>query len=208
MTGRLLIGALLATLSFATWHQRQRIDTLEATAMLPASVAPLTPLIGDDPLQHPTDLSAFQFRDHAIRPLAGFAIRARILSREDYRFDAGADLSPIDLALGWRRMADPSVYRQLNIRQHGRWYHYSWSGEPPIPLREIIESSANMHLIPANDAVRRVLERARAGGLVSLRGQLVEAVSNNGRRWRSSLSRADSGDGSCELVFVQHASLD
>ena len=33
-----------------------------------------------------------------------------MLSREDYRFDAGASLSPTDLALGWSAMANPDTY--------------------------------------------------------------------------------------------------
>ena len=51
----------------------------------------------------------FAFEGYQIRPLAQFAVRARVLGREDYRMDKEADLSPIDLALGWKQMADPAV---------------------------------------------------------------------------------------------------
>lgn len=36
-----------------------------------------------------------------LTPLASFNIRARVLSTENYYFGREADLSPIDLALGW-----------------------------------------------------------------------------------------------------------
>ena len=157
------------------------------------------------PVQTPTDKAAFAFEGYQIRPLAQFAVRARVLGREDYRMDKEAELSPIDLALGWKQMADPAVYGPLNITQGGRWYRYSWKDQPPIALQEIIESSANMHMIPANAAVHKVLKKAREGSFVQISGYLVEATNTQGWRWTSSLTRSDSGGGSCELVFVESA---
>ena len=157
------------------------------------------------PVQTPTDKAAFAFEGYQIRPLAQFAVRARVLGREDYRMDKEAELSPIDLALGWKQMADPAVYGPLNITQGGRWYRYSWKDQPPIPLQEIIESSANMHMIPANAAVLQALKKAREGRFIQISGYLVEATNTQGWRWTSSLTRSDSGGGSCELVFVESA---
>lgn len=156
---------------------------------------PLQERVGDAP--------EFGFAGHRLRPLAAFALEARVLGREDYRFGHEAALSPTDLALGWGRMADPSVYQRLDIRQGGRWYHYRWGNEgPPIPLPEIIRSSANMHLVPADPAVEAALERVRPDQTVRLRGWLIEVEGDTGWRWRSSLSREDSGDGACELIYV------
>ena len=157
------------------------------------------------PVQTPTDKAAFAFEGYQIRPLAQFAVRARVLGREDYRMDKEADLSPIDLALGWKQMADPAVYGPLNITQGGRWYRYSWKDQPPIAPQEIIESSANMHMIPANAAVLQALKKAREGRFIQISGYLVEATNSQGWRWTSSLTRSDSGGGSCELVFVESA---
>ena len=63
-----------------------------------------------------------------------------------------------------------------------------------------------MHLIPADDTVARDLARVREGQIVDLRGRLVEARRVDGWRWRSSLTREDSGAGACELVFVDSIS--
>ena len=138
-----------------------------------------------------------------VRPLADFALRARVLSRENYYLGDAAELAPWDLALGWRRMADPAVYGALNITQGGRWYRYSWPDAPPIALQEIIESSANMHMIAATPAVERALKKARAGDNIHITGKLVEVTHPSGWRWTSSLTRTDSGANSCELVFVE-----
>ena len=86
--------------------------------------------------------------------------------------------------------------------QSGRWYHYRWGAEgPPLPLAEIIRSSANMHLIPADENVARALARVSPGQTVRLQGWLVEARRDD-FVWRSSMSRDDSGGGACELVYV------
>ena len=126
-----------------------------------------------------------------------------MLSRADYSIDAGSDLVPTDLALGWQRMSDTAVIEQLDIEQSARFYTYRWQGNPPIPADEIIRSSANMHLIPADEDVRRDLDKVRQGSLIHLRGHLVYAERSDGFHWRSSLTREDTGGGACELVLVE-----
>lgn len=151
----------------------------------------------------PADTHPVRHGDFELLPLADFALQARVLSRHDYSLDAGSALSPIDLALGWGRMSDSTVLAALDIGQSARFYHYRWRREPPIPPPEIVRSSANMHLIPADETVARQLSRVRVGEVVSLSGQLVEARRADGWRWRSSLTREDTGAGACELFLVQ-----
>mgnify|MGYP006193093753 FL=1 len=90
---------------------------------------------------------------------------------------------------------------RLQISQSSRWYRYRWNEAPPIPLQEIIQSSANMHMIPADDAVAAALRRIEPGDRVRIDGWLVQ-VEDRDWRWRSSLTRDDSGGGACELVYV------
>ena len=59
---------------------------------------------------------------HRVTAVAEFSLQAKVLARERYRNDAEAALSPIDLALGWRRMSDQKVVDQIDISQYGRWY--------------------------------------------------------------------------------------
>ena len=141
--------------------------------------------------------------DSSIVPLAGFSLQARVLAREDYSFDAGAEFSPVDLALGWGPMAKPGMTEKLNVTQSSRWYRYSWDGNgPPIPLDEIISHSANMHMVPASNAVAESLKQVSEDDVIELNGWLIRIEKENGWRWQSSLSRDDSGDGACELVYV------
>lgn len=136
-------------------------------------------------------------------PLARFAVTAVVLGRERYRNDAGAKFAPVDLALGWGAMSEAAVINSLDISQSGRWYEYSWRNEPPVPVDEIVRSSANMHLVPANAEVRAALLKVKRHELVEFSGYLIEIRGENGWHWRSSTSRDDSGGGACELVWVE-----
>lgn len=161
-------------------------------------------LVSAEPRQSaPGNATPVPYGDFTLTPLADFEVEARVLSRKDYTFGTESALSPTDLALGWGRMSDSAVLAQLDISQSGRFYHYRWRDAPPIPLREIIRSSANMHLIPADDTVARAIDRVKVGQVVVLRGQLVAARRPDGWRWISSLTRNDSGAGACELVLVR-----
>lgn len=203
MTLKLRHAVIFAVLVWIFHASVERYKLRRAHETQPVSL--IATSFGVQPDQTDTTRPRFDFKEFHIQPLAEFSIRARVLSREDYMLDAGSKLSPMDLALGWQRMAESDVYKALNISQSGRWYRYSWHNTPPIPLQEIIESSANMHLIPASAGVERILQQAQEGRFIRLKGYLVEATRNDGWHWRSSLTRADSGGGSCELVFVEAA---
>jgi len=168
-------------------------SALPQPSLLPASAAVL-----QQDLRPVVELPLGEYTLHL---LAEFALDARVLARERYRLGREAELSPWDYALGWGRMADADIARQFTIRQSGRWYYWR-TDQLPIPQREVETSSANMHLIPANDQVRQALDGISAGDNVRLRGFLVEARGQDGWRWRSSLTREDTGDGACELILV------
>lgn len=161
-------------------------------------------LAPDVPLQTRFDTQppAIAFKDATLHPLAGFSLTARVLSRDDYHFDAESDISPTDLAFGWGRMSDSAVLHDIDISQGGRFYYWRTKAFP-IPRREIETHSANMHMVPADTMVAHELKRVRVGDVVSIEGMLVEADKANGWRWRSSLTRDDTGAGACELVYVQ-----
>jgi hypothetical protein len=145
----------------------------------------------------------FTFKGYRLTPLAGFRVEARVLGAEHYRLGRESDLSPVDLALGWGPMSDSSVISRLRISQGNRFYYYSWEGAPPIPPPDIVTHSANMHMIPADAMLEKRLEAVRPGNIVEIQGQLVAIEAKDGWRWRSSMSRSDTGNGACEVVWVK-----
>jgi hypothetical protein len=161
-------------------------------------------MVTETPYQVITDTSIIKiYEDYTVTELAKFRIKAKILSKKDYSFSREADLSPTDLALGWGKMSDEVVLDKINISQSGRFYRWRVDSFP-IPRKEIETHSANMHLIPANDAVANDINRVRKGEIIEMSGSLVEVVSNTDNwYWKSSLTRNDTGAGACELILVE-----
>lgn len=168
--------------------EQKRIDSIGAVA--------------EQPLQESADAPAIKRLGFEIQPVARYDIRAKVLSIEHYRSGRWAELSPMDFALGWGPMSDNAVIKQLNISQGSRWYHYSWSGAPPIEPALIIRNSANTHLVPADDHIKSSLLKVLKGEIVRLKGYLINVKHPDGGFWHSSLTREDSGDHACELMWV------
>jgi hypothetical protein len=155
------------------------------------------------PQQHAIDSGvAFDYNGYRLTPLADYSIEARVLSREEYRVGREADLSQTDFALGWGRMSDEAVLKNIDISQSNRFFFWRVQ-EFPIPQHELETSASNVHLIPADRAVARQLDAVRRGQVVQLQGYLVRADASDGWHWVSSLTRDDRGAGACELLYVR-----
>jgi hypothetical protein len=139
-----------------------------------------------------------------LKPLAFYTIQARVLAKMHYSGDDVSKLAPYDLALGWGRMSDTAVLERLDISQSNRFYRWQCWGNTPIPEKEMVTHSANNHLIPADDSIADKIAGLRVGSLVKISGFLVEANHPHAdHAWRSSLTRDDSGDGACEIIYVK-----
>jgi hypothetical protein len=166
-------------------------------------------LIASDPEQTGAAIGEkpFDYRAFHLRALAHFALDARVLHRRVYRYDHQAELVPVDLALGWGPMSDQRVLDRMKITQSMRFYWFEYKMPPPIPKEEIISHSTNVHIIPSTSAIASRCESLRTGSLVHLSGELVEATGPGIGTWRSSLSRTDTGNGACELMWVTDISI-
>ena len=164
------------------------------------------PVAPDLPVQEETDKNMFRFKEYSIYPLAGYHIRARVLSKKKYSFGREAELSPFDLALGWGRMSDEDVLEKIKVRQSRRFYFWS-TKKFPIPRREIEMNSANTHIIPSNEEIEDRLKEIRAGHIVEIKGHLVRVTAQDGWHWISSLTRKDTGAGACEVLFAESLDL-
>ncbi|MDX1352108.1 MAG: hypothetical protein R3254_03790 [Thiomicrorhabdus sp.] len=154
------------------------------------------------PYQGSATISSFRKGDYTYYPQADFQVEARVLSVSKYYFDQEARISPVDFVLGWGQMSDESVLQHIDIWQENRWYKWE-SQVMPIPKNEIIDSSANMHMIPDNQQVANQLKQIRNGDLVNIQGYLVDVRKSTGWKWKTSVSRSDSGAGACEVVYVK-----
>ena len=153
-------------------------------------------------------LASVTMDGYELTPRAEFEIRARVLARKDYSWGTEADLSPVDLALGWGVMSDQAVLDRIEISQGSRWYYTRYELPAPISEKEIIQNSGNMHMVPAQNRIRKKLKDVRVGDIVRLRGRLVDIDHPSGWHWRTSLSRDDTGSGSCEIVYLEEIEIE
>lgn len=195
---------LAVCIGYGVYKHASDRGTYEAPVSgMPAPAAPAL-IATAVPLQESLPPMEAMLRKDGFRmtPLARFNLTARVLSHKTYCCSGEDKLAPVDIAFGWGRMTRDTVLASLDISQGGRFYHYRWQGSPPIPPHEIAASSANMHLIPSSAAIEKTLRDVRAGQIVTLAGFLVRAENDRGFVWMSSLSREDTGNGACELVWV------
>lgn len=177
----------LAVLGWSPWRSK--------ASPLPGMLAPTEPIqaeIKEKPWQH---------GDYLITPLASYEVTARVLSKKDYSWDKSADISPVDLALGWGVMSDSEVLSDLRISQSGRWFYVYWQ-QATVDTTQVMTHSANTHILPATAEITRKVKAVKRNDVVHLKGYLVEVTKPEGFLWRSSLVRGDTGDGSCEILWV------
>jgi hypothetical protein len=180
--------ALLVLLAAAGCERRHPPGRIAPATPLQSAVAPGAP--------HHTH------GNYDITPLAHFHIEARVLSATRYWSDRESQLAPVDLALGWGPMSDSAVLDHISIAQMSRFYTWS-EHDAPIEQDDIESFSANMHIIPADAGVRAALLRAHKGDVVTIEGDLVQIQAPDGWAWASSLTRLDTGDGACEVVWAE-----
>ncbi|MBD3654161.1 hypothetical protein [Kangiella sp.] len=192
---KILLVVLLIVVVWGFWNYSREVS------LGPGVMAPEIPLQKnlDPPI-------SFNHQGFTVTKIANFRIKAKVLAKENYYFGREAEVSPTDLALGWGRMSDESILQHINITQSGRFYR--WRVESfPIPRREIETHSANMHLIPADEYVKHLIDDIREGEIIELSGSLVNVKAKDGWFWSSSLTRNDTGNGACELIWVDSLTI-
>jgi hypothetical protein len=170
----------------------------------------ITPVLASltAPLQKPLESASqnaqpFLLNEYILQPKAEIHFSARLLGKERYRLGRESDLSPYDFALGWGAMANPQVTDQIKITQSGRWFHWR-ADKLPITRKELEISASNVHIIPANEAVRDQMSRVGEGDIIQMSGQLVDVRSADGFFWNTSMTRQDVGAGACEILYATH----
>ena len=139
---------------------------------------------------------------------AHYRITARILSLERYRWDSLASLVPEDLALGWREMSDNRTLQSVEISQSNRFYYWRIRSGAPVSRGAIIGHSANTHIIPADVLIAQQLRGLRPGQTVTLSGDLVDGLRDDGASIHTSLSRTDTGAGACEIMLLREIEVE
>ena len=172
--------------------------------------------VEQEPLQSPIETAeSFEIQvprgTFTVTPLAHYSIAALVVSKKKYSTDWNAQLAPFDLALAWGDLALPENNRQVKYEQYSRWYRFKVEPDSSLSIDYIYKHSANTHLIPANSNVHRAIEQIQEKDVVLLEGYLVNLKGTYKNRtyfWNSSTSRADTGNGSCEVLYVKRIQIE
>jgi hypothetical protein len=163
-----------------------------------------------EPVQTATQRAPFQIDTRkgrvTLEPRATFDAAALVAGAERYRMDDGAFLCPVDLVMTWGKLPEEPYKSRVRYSQMTRFYFWR-TPTADIDLTYIQTHSANMHMIPASDNVRRALLAVDDGDRVRVRGLLVNALGKDGFTWNSSTTRQDDGPGACELVWVEEIQI-
>jgi hypothetical protein len=163
-----------------------------------------------EPIQASTDRHPFEIETRkgkvTLDPRASFDASAVVTGDEHYRFDDGAFLVPVDLVMTWGKLPEEPYKSKVSYGQITRYYFWRTKGWD-LDLHYIKTHSANMHMIPADDNVRRALLAVGTGDAVRVRGLLVNAQREDGFHWKTSITREDDGPGACELVWVEEIQI-
>ena len=156
------------------------------------------------PEQLPLDQAqSFKMNNFEVTPLASYRLTAKLLGREHYRWDGQAEVAPVDLAVAWGPLSDESALALIDFDHRSRWLFWN-PGESPLSNEVIGLHTANVHIIPADDSILKTIKQSRIGDVVAFSGALVRVDGAGGWSWKSSLSRNDTGNGACELMWVDH----
>ncbi len=140
-----------------------------------------------------------------LKPVAEYSISAVVVGKKTYSYGWQAQLAPVDLALAWGNLAEPSSEKYVTFNQSDRWYFFEYKDNSPLNGLYISTHSSNNHIIPANENINLAIKSIKENDKVALKGFLVNAqgkYENMDFWWITSLSRNDSGDSSCEVFYV------
>jgi len=88
---------------------------------------------------------------------------------------------------------------------------YKWREGSPVDHSYIISHSSNNHVIPVNENIYQAIKTIREKDRVVLKGWLVNlkgTYKGQTVTWNTSLSRTDTGNGSCELFYVSEVRIE
>ena len=139
-------------------------------------------------------------------PIAKYTITAKVVSKKKYSKGWDAKISPYDLALAWGNLAELHNKKYIKYNQILRFYFYEYSAECPFDKIYISAHSSNNHIIPANKNIYKAIKIIKKNYLIKLEGFLINIKGKYKGgivSWNSSLTRTDTGDGACELLYVK-----
>jgi hypothetical protein len=171
-----------------------------------------------EPLQRASERGAFtttiEGYTYTLTPRAAYEIAGLVVSqhRGDALFNLYHQADPgniRDVCVVWGEAVTNGSYRKVKFSSGEFTCSYSWSGALTPAFRP--EKASNNHLVPADRAIARRIGAIRVGDQIRMTGLLVDyTVTKDGQdvfSRRTSLTRGDTGNGACEILYVTGLSV-
>jgi hypothetical protein len=175
-------------------------------------------LIEGEPRQEPSDRPAFtapiKGYTYALVPRATYEIAGLVVSQHRgdalFNLDHEADPGNIrDVCVVWGESITNGSYRKVKFLSGEFTCSFSWSGDLTPAFKP--ETASNNHLLPADPSIARQIGAIHVGDQIRMTGLLVDyTVIQGGREIftrRTSLTRGDTGNGACEILYVTGLSV-
>jgi len=133
--------------------------------------------------------------------MAEYTIEGIVKSIAHYSDDYPSRIAEYDFALAWGELNKKEIDEEIKYSQSGRWYRYSCSEECIISQNYISTHSSNVHLIHEDAYELYRIGKIKRDDHVRLTGYLVNVNFEDGP-WNTSLTREDTGNGACEIMYV------
>jgi len=205
-----LARSLILLGAFATYYGYRHQGALTELALLSGTLA-------EDPEQVEVVEDSFTLnyrgQDYVLEPLADYQFGGLVVTRndisafDDIYHDANS-VDVIDICVVWGS--------NLNSELLGKFSFWSepWTCNYQTDSSAAMEEFAahqlsNNHLLPASESIGKTLSQIRRGDQVKIRGKLVSYYQSGQEAYprTSSLSRFDSGNGACEVIYVESAEI-
>ena len=161
----------------------------------------------EEPTQENVEaVQVFEKEGYQIHTLYKYKIKGKVLAFGNFFFTSAPKLSPYDITLGWKELSDQSIIDQVQFTHMPRYVSWTYENNFPLSHEYVNSHVSNNHIIPANKDVSDILSDVRRGDIILLSGYLVHVTGQN-MTWTSSTSRYDQGDGACEVMWVDSATI-
>lgn len=142
-------------------------------------------------------------------PKAEYTLKGVVKSKKKYS-DYSSQISEYDLIFAWGDLNKAEIDEFIKYSQSGRWYYYRYESGTPVSGDYIAKHSANVHIIHKDKEILDQIKRIDPGDFVVLKGYLVDVNFNkndNDPLWRTSTTRDDTGNGACEILYVEEVKI-
>lgn len=161
--------------------------------------------IATEPLQISMQPEQTEINGYKVLKKFRYQIAARVLSTKSYADEKTGDVMTDDFLLAWNAAALPKYTYGLLAEQHDRFGYWSVTDRSVLAAEEVEFLINNTHIVPANEAIRKLVGEVGKGDYVYMEGYLINIYDKDGsgRYWSSSISRMDKGAGACEILLVE-----